>query len=92
MLGTILCASATSSKVVVLGRAVTGTATSSQVAGAFTLLQIGLPLRLRPVYAGAGGAVETVAVIAAPVLGGVLTQKLSWRWCKVKHAAGKCQG
>ncbi|KAK3670712.1 hypothetical protein LTR78_009404 [Recurvomyces mirabilis] len=81
MLGTILCASATSSKIVVLGRAVTGPATSSQIAGAFTLLQIGLPLRLRPVYAGAGGAVETVAVIAAPVLGGVLTQKLSWRWC-----------
>ncbi|KAK5125448.1 hypothetical protein LTR85_000557 [Meristemomyces frigidus] len=81
LLGSLLCATAVSSKMFVLGRALTGFAAASIVAGAFTLLTLTLPLRLRPVYTGMFGAIECVAVIAAPVLGGILTQKLSWRWC-----------
>lgn len=80
LLGSLLCATAVSSKMFVLGRAITGLAMASIVAGAFTLLTLAVPLRLRPVYAGAFGAVESVAVIAAPIIGGLLTEALSWRW------------
>ncbi|KAK3613993.1 hypothetical protein LTR56_027547 [Elasticomyces elasticus] len=59
----------------------TGLGSSGLVAGCFTVLVQILPLRLRPVYTGLLGGIETVAVILAPVLGGVLTQELSWRWC-----------
>jgi MFS family permease len=81
-LGTIICGAATSSKMIVFGRAIIGLACASIVAGCFTLLAQLVPLRLRSAYLGAFGAGEAVAMIAAPALGGVLTQKLSWRWCK----------
>ena len=80
LLGSILCATAVSSKMFVFGRALTGFAAASTLAGGFTLLTQVIPLRLRPVYTGAFGAIECVAVLTAPVIGGVLTQKLSWRW------------
>jgi MFS family permease len=78
--GSIICATAATSHMFVFGRAVTGFAASSIVAGAFTLLVQILPLRLRPVYTGMFGAVECIAVVVAPVIGGILTEKLSWRW------------
>lgn len=80
LLGSLLCATAVSSKMFVFGRALTGLAAASILAGAFTLLTQTLPLRLRPVYSGMFGAIESVAVVVAPILGGILTQKLSWRW------------
>ncbi|KAK3111464.1 hypothetical protein LTR53_013269 [Teratosphaeriaceae sp. CCFEE 6253] len=81
LLGSLLCASAVTSKMFVLGRAVAGLGCSGLLAGCFTLLVQVLPLRLRPLYSSIMGGIETVAVIAAPVLGGVITEKLSWRWC-----------
>ncbi|KAK3069998.1 hypothetical protein LTR53_011216 [Teratosphaeriaceae sp. CCFEE 6253] len=81
LLGSLLCASAATSKMFVLGRAVAGLGCSGLLAGCFTLLVQVLPLRLRPLYSSIMGGIETVAVIAAPVLGGVITEKLSWRWC-----------
>ena len=80
LLGSLVCATAVSSKMFVFGRALTGLAAASIVAGAFTLLTQTLPLRRRPVYTGMFGAIECVAVVMAPVIGGILTQKLSWRW------------
>lgn len=40
-----------------------------------------LPLRKRSTYAGLGAAMEAAASLVAPLLGGLLTDKLSWRWC-----------
>lgn len=78
LLGSLVCATAVSSKMFVLGRALTGLAAASLVAGGPTLLTQIVPLRLRPVYTGVFGAIECVAVVIAPVLGGILAQKLSW--------------
>lgn len=39
------------------------------------------PLRKRPTYAGIGAATEAVASLTAPLFGGLLTDRLSWRWC-----------
>jgi MFS family permease len=38
-------------------------------------------LRERTIYAGFGGGAEAIAAACAPLLGGVLTDHLSWRWC-----------
>lgn len=80
LLGSLLCATAVSSKTFIIGPALTGLAAASVIASAFTLRTLTMPLRLRPVYTGIFGAIECVAVITAPVIGGILTQKLSWRW------------
>lgn len=38
-------------------------------------------LRKRSTYAGLGGGLEAAASLTAPLIGGVLTDELSWRWC-----------
>jgi MFS family permease len=65
----------------IIGRAITGAGFAGIIGGFFTILTHILPLRKRPLYCGILGGVESIAILAAPILGGVLTQSLGWRWC-----------
>ncbi|KAL5335227.1 hypothetical protein BJX70DRAFT_401831 [Aspergillus crustosus] len=49
--------------------------------GLFTILVYILPLRRLPFWCGMLAIVENAAALSAPVLGGLLTQSLGWRWC-----------
>jgi MFS family permease len=40
-----------------------------------------VPLHRRPIFAGFFGATFGIASTVAPLLGGVFTDKVSWRWC-----------
>lgn len=81
LIGSLICATAVSSPMFVLGRAVTGVGFSGELAGCFAVLIYIVPLNRRPVFAGLLACVEMLAVIAAPAVGGALTQSLGWRWC-----------
>ncbi len=81
LVGSLLCATAVSSMMFVVGRAVTGLAFSGQLAGCFTVLLHIVPLDRRPMFLGLMASVDMTAAIAAPVVGGALTQSLGWRWC-----------
>jgi MFS family permease len=65
----------------VVGRAVTGAGFAGIIGGFFTILVHILPLRRRPFFCGILGIIESVAILAAPIVGGLLTQSLGWRWC-----------
>lgn len=81
MCGSLLSATATSSRVFVLSRAVCGLGASGALQGCFYMLVHLVPLRKRPAVAGCLGGIEAVANIAGPTLGGIIIGKLSWRWC-----------
>ncbi|KAF4332766.1 major facilitator superfamily transporter [Fusarium beomiforme] len=80
ILGSILSGSATSSTMLVVGRAVAGLGSAGLFGGSFIIIVQSTPLRRRPAFLGVMGAAEGLATIAAPLLGGAL-QTLSWRWC-----------
>ena len=40
-----------------------------------------LPLRIRPIYQGFMGLTFAIASVVGPLLGGVFTDKATWRWC-----------
>ena len=80
-IGSLLCATAATSSMLIFGRAVAGFRRAGLLSGCFTILIHSMPLRRRPMFVGVLGGLESLAVIAAPLLGGVLTQALGWRWC-----------
>lgn len=81
LVGSVLCSTAVTSTMFVAGRAVTGVGFAGILGGLYTILTHILPLRRRPLFCGALGGVESLAIIAAPIVGGALTQSLGWRWC-----------
>ncbi|KAI1125778.1 MFS general substrate transporter [Nemania abortiva] len=79
--GILLSALAPTSAVFIVGRALIGVSAAGVISGAFSIITHSFPLCKRPLYAGLGGGTEAIAGAVAPLLGGVLTDHLSWRWC-----------
>ena len=79
--GSLLCGTATTSTMLVVGRAVAGLGSAGLFAGCFVIPVQSIPLRRRPMFFAGMGGIEGVATLAAPLLGGALTQSLGWRWC-----------
>ena len=80
-LGSLLCGVATSSKMLIVGRAVAGMGSSGIINGALTIIAACIPLQKRPVYIGFIMAFTQLGILLAPIIGGALTQYTTWRWC-----------
>lgn len=80
-IGSAICGSAPNSIALILGRAIAGVGASGVVAGSMMVLVHISPLHKRPMYAAIFAGSVGVASILGPVIGGLFTSHLSWRWC-----------
>ncbi|KAF2171276.1 hypothetical protein M409DRAFT_63625 [Zasmidium cellare ATCC 36951] len=80
-LGSILCAAATNSTMLIVGRAVAGAGAAALFSGAMTIIGYSVPLRRRALYIALLSSMFGISSVVGPILGGAFTDKISWRWC-----------
>ncbi|KAJ5743570.1 hypothetical protein N7533_008440 [Penicillium manginii] len=80
-LGSLLCALAVNSPMLIIGRAIAGVGAAGCFTGAFCIVAVSIPLVKRPFYIGILQSTFGIATIIGPVLGGAFTEHVTWRWC-----------
>ncbi|KAK5723694.1 hypothetical protein LTR15_005393 [Elasticomyces elasticus] len=80
-LGSLLCGVATSSKMLIVGRAIAGMGTAGLQNGAMTIISACVPLHKRPALLGICQGFAQLGLVFGPLIGGALTQYTTWRWC-----------
>lgn len=78
--GSLISAVAQNSTTVIVGRAFAGLGASGVAPGVYTISAFSTEPAKRATYTGFIGLSYGVAAVAGPLIGGALTEAVTWRW------------
>ncbi|KAI1420699.1 MFS general substrate transporter [Xylaria sp. FL1777] len=80
-IGSAICGAAPNSIAFIIGRAIAGLGGAGIFSGVTIIMITMVPLRKRPMFQGLFGTIFGLASVLGPLVGGALTDAISWRWC-----------
>ncbi|KIA75331.1 hypothetical protein HK57_00210 [Aspergillus ustus] len=81
LIGSIVAAAAQSSEAIIVGRAIQGWGVSGSLGGSVLMISYIAEPKKRPVLIGMWMSVFMFSTILGPLIGGVFTTEVTWRWC-----------
>ncbi len=78
--GSLICAVSKDNTTFIIGRAIAGMGGAAIMTGSFTIVAFATEPKRRPALMGLVGAVYGLASVVGPVLGGIFSDKITWRW------------
>ncbi|KAI0126665.1 MFS transporter [Xylariales sp. AK1849] len=80
-LGSLVCGATPTSIGLILGRALQGIGAGGILSGGTLIIAATVPLRRRPMFQGSLGSMYALASVAGPLMGGAITDNVTWRLC-----------
>ncbi|KAJ8061944.1 hypothetical protein OCU04_009730 [Sclerotinia nivalis] len=80
-IGSLICGIAPNSITLIIGRAIAGVGSAGILTGSFVVVAHSVPMHKRPVFTAAVGLMFGLGATVGPLLGGVFTDLVTWRWC-----------
>ncbi|KAI1414042.1 MFS general substrate transporter [Hypoxylon sp. FL1857] len=80
-IGSIISGFAPTSASLIIGRAIAGFGSAGILTGSFVIVATAVPLTVRPIYTAVVGLMFGVGATVGPLIGGVFTDLVTWRWC-----------
>ena len=79
--GSILCAAAPTSTAFIFGRVIAGCGAAGILQGTLTIVGYSVPKKQVPLYYGYVLSVQGISACTSPIIGGIFTDRVNWRWC-----------
>ncbi|KAI0405956.1 major facilitator superfamily domain-containing protein [Xylaria palmicola] len=79
--GSVLCAAAPSSAVLIVGRTIAGIGCAGISSGGLIIIANITPLEKRATWQSLYGGIFGIASVVGPLIGGAFTDRVTWRWC-----------